>query len=96
MVGGLILLQKGFELRVGGEVDGLICALAEGGERDAAVEGAKAFFFDHGVGGVRGVAVFGDVEGVGHGVVLGLEADFDDFHRSNYGDGFGDAGGETR
>jgi len=28
-------------------------------------------------------------------VVLGLEADFDDFHWGDDSDGFGDAGGET-
>ncbi len=95
VVGGLVLLQEGFKLRVGGEVHSLVCALAEGGEGDAAVEGAEAFFSDDGVGGVGGVAVFGNVEGVGHGVVLGLEADFDDFHWGDDGDGFGDAGGET-
>lgn len=66
VVGGLVLLEEGFELRVGGEVDGLVGALAKGGQGDAAVEGAEAFFFDDGVGGVGGVAVFGDIEGVGH------------------------------
>ena len=95
VIGGLVLLQEGFELRVGGEVDGLIRTLAQGCEGDAAVEGAEAFFFDDGVGGMRGVAVFGDVEGVSHGVVLGLEADFDDFHRGDHRDGFGHTGGET-
>ncbi len=66
MVSGLVLLQEGFELRVGREVDGLVGALAEGGQGDAAVKGAEAFFFDDGVGGVGGVAVFWDVERIRH------------------------------
>lgn len=82
-------------MAVGPEVDGLVGALAEGGEGDAAVEGAESFFFNHRVARVRGVAVFGDVERVGHGVVLGLKADFDDFHGGHDGDGLGDTGGET-
>jgi hypothetical protein len=44
---------------------------------------------------VRGVAVFGHVERIGHRVVLGLETDFDDFHGGYYGYGFGYSGGES-
>ena len=95
MVGRLVLLEEGFELGVGGEVDGLVRALAEGGEGDTTVEGAQAFFFDDSVSGVRSVAVFWDIKRVSHGVVLGLEADFDDFHWGDDGDGFRDAGSET-
>jgi len=67
-----VLLEQALKLGVGGEVDCLIGALAQGGEGDATVEGAEAFFFDDGVGGVGGVAIFGHVERVGQGVVLGL------------------------
>ena len=42
-----------------------------------------------------GVAVFGDVERVGHRVVLGLESDFDDFHGCDDHDCFGYSGAET-
>ena len=95
VVGRLCVLQELFELRVGGEIDGLVCALAEGGQGDATVEGAGPFFAQDGVAGVRGVAVFGHVERVCHGVVLGLQADFDHFHWGYDGDGFGHAGGKT-
>lgn len=95
VVCGLEVLEPGFQTGVGGEVDGLVGALAEGGEGDPAVECAGAFFFDDEVGGVCGVAVFGDVEGVGHAVVLGLESDFDDFHGGDDGYGFGYAGGKS-
>jgi hypothetical protein len=44
---------------------------------------------------MRGVAVFGYVEWVGHGVVLGLQSDLDDFHGCDDDDGFSDSGGET-
>lgn len=42
-----------------------------------------------------GVAVFGHVERVGHGVVLRLESDLDDFHRGDDRDGLCDACRET-
>ena len=93
---GLVGAQERFEVFVGGEVDGLVCALAEGGEAHAAVEGPHAFFPHHHVEGVGGVAVFGDVEWVGHGVVLALKADFHDLHRGDDADGFGYAGEEAR
>ena len=95
VVGGLQVLKQLFEFGVGAEVHGLVCSLAEGGEGDAAVYGADAFFFQDGEHGVGGVAVFGYVEGVGHGMVLGLEPDFDDFHGSDDGDGFGHTGCES-
>lgn len=95
VVGRLPALQAVLEVRVGGEVDGLVGALAQGGQRHAAVEGAHAFFFEHRVQGVCGVAVFRDVERVGHAVVLRLQADFDYFHGCHDGDGFGDTGGKT-
>ena len=44
---------------------------------------------------MRGVTVFGDVERVAEGVVLSLEADFDDFHGRYDSYGFGYAGSET-
>ena len=94
-VRGLEILEPLFQLGVGGEIDRLVRALAEGRERHPAVQRPGAFFLEHGVGGVRRVAVFGDVERVGHAVVLGLQADLDDFHRGDDADGFGDAGGEA-
>jgi len=93
--GALPFLELGAEFRVGSEVHGLVGALAESSEGDTAVESADAFFADDGVEGVGGVAVLWDVEGVGHGVVLGLEADLHDFHGSDDRDGFGDTGSET-
>jgi hypothetical protein len=35
--------------------------------------------------GVRWASVFGDVEGVGEGVIVGLHADLDDLHGSAVG-----------
>ncbi len=82
-------------MAVGCEVDGLICSLSQSGERDTPVQGAKAFFFKNGVQGVCSVAVFRDVQWVGHGVMLGLESDFDYFHRCHDRHCFGDAGSES-
>lgn len=92
---GLPVHEPALKVRVGGKVDGLVGALAQGGEGDAAVEGAEPFLLDDGVEGVGGVAVLGDVERVGHGVALRLQADLDDLHRGDDGDGLGDAGGEA-
>jgi hypothetical protein len=60
----LEILQPGLQLRVRGEIDGLVGALAERGEGDAAVQCPNAFFFDDGEESVYGVAVFGHVERV--------------------------------
>ena len=87
----LTVLQHGLELRVGGEVDGLVGALAEGRERHAAIQGSDPFFLDHGVERMRGVAVLRNVERVGHGVVLGLQTDLHHLHRCYDGDRLGDA-----
>lgn len=98
VLGGFIQLeglQPGFELAVGGEIDGLIGALTQGGQRYAPVERAEPFFLDDRIESVCGVAVFGDVERVGHGVVLGLEPDLDHFHRCDNGNAFRDASGES-
>ena len=72
MVCRLKILQPLFQLGVGGEIDCLVGTLAEGSEGHAAVEGADAFFFQNGEESVHGIAVLGNVEGVGEGVVLGL------------------------
>lgn len=88
--------QRLLEVRVGGEVDGLVAALAQGGEGDAAVEGADALLLDHGVGGVRRVAVLGDVERVRHAVVLGLQPDLDHLHGRDDRDGLRHARREPR
>ena len=95
MVRGLEVLQPLLEFGVGGEVDGLVCALTEGGEGHAAVQGADTFFAEDGEEAVHGVAVFGDVERIGEGVVLRLQADFDDLHGRDDGDSFGDACAEA-
>jgi hypothetical protein len=68
----LQILQPGLQLRVRGEIDGLVGALAERGEGNAAVECADAFFPDDGEESVHGVAVFGHVEWIRERVVLGL------------------------
>lgn len=95
LVRGLEILEPLLQLGVSGEIDRLVRALAERRERHPAVQRPNAFFLEDGIGGVRRVAVFGDVERVGHAVVLGLQADLDDFHRGDDADGFGDAGGEA-
>lgn len=92
---GLPLLEPLLEVGVGGKVDGLVRALAESSEGDAAVEGAKALLLDDGVESVGGVSVLGNVHWVGHGVVLGLQTDLDDFHGGDDGNGLSDTGGET-
>lgn len=69
--------------------------LPQRGERDSAVQGPEAFFLDHGVEGVRGVPVLGNVERVRHAVVLGLQADLDHFHGRDDGHGFCDSCRET-
>ena len=73
----------------------MVGTLAEGGEGDAAVERAGAFFFDDEVGGVCGVAIFRDIERIGHAVVLRLKSDFDDLHGCDDGYGFGYTGGKS-
>lgn len=95
LVLGLEVLEPLLEVGVGSEVDGLVGTLAESSETDTAVEGAEAFLLDDGVESVSSVAVLGDVHWVGHGVVLGLQTDLDDFHGSDDGDGLCDTGGET-
>lgn len=95
MVCWLEILEPGFQAGVGGKVDGLVGTLAEGGQGYAAVERAGAFFFDYEVCGVCGVAVFGDIEWIGHAVVLRLESDFDYLHGCDDGYGFGYAGGKS-
>ena len=91
----LVRLQPGAGLRVRGEVDGLVAALAQCGQRDAAVQRADALLLHNRVQRVRRVAVLGDVERVRHRVVLSLQPDLDDFHWRHDGDSFGYAGRET-
>ena len=73
----------------------MVGALPQRGQGDAAVESAGALLADDGVQAVRRVAVLWDVERVGHGVVLRLQADLDHLHGRHDGDGLGDAGRET-
>lgn len=40
----------------------LICSLPQGSKGNTSVEGTNAFFFDHEICGMRGVAVFGHIE----------------------------------
>lgn len=95
LVLGLPDLQPLLEVAVGGEVDGLVRTLSERSQRDTTVQSAETFLLDDGVESVGGVAVLGDVEGIGHGVVLGLETNLDNFHGGNDGDGFSHTGSET-
>lgn len=69
VVGGFVRLeglQPDFELAVGSEIDRLVRPLAQGGQRHAPVERAGPFFLDDRIESVCGVAIFGDVERVGH------------------------------
>ena len=91
----MVFLQESAKFGVGCEIDGLIGALTERRQGYTTVECSETFFFDDGVEGVCGVAVFRDVERIGHGVVLGLKSDFDDLHGRDDGDGFCYAGGEA-
>lgn len=94
-VGGLPALQSSLQFRVCGEVGGLVGSLSEGGQGDTAVEDAEAFFLDNGEERVGGAAVLGGVQGIGQTVVLGLQTNFDNFHRVDNGHGFGNTGGKT-
>jgi hypothetical protein len=69
--------------------------LTEGGETDSAVEGTETLLADDGEGAVGGVAVLGDVEGVGHRVALSLETDLDHVHGSHDQDGLSDTSQQT-
>lgn len=91
----LDLLEVLLHIGVGSEVDSLVGTLAEGGEGDTTVECGEAFLADDGVRGVGSVAVTGNVEGIGHGMVLGLKTDLDDFHGSDDGNSLRDTGSET-
>ena len=91
LIRGLDILQPGFEHGVQGEVDGLVGPLAQGSEGDAAIQRGRTFFLEDGVERMCGVSIFGNIERVGHAVVLGLQADFDDFHRVDDGHRFRDA-----
>ena len=73
-------LEVSLQEVVCGEVGGLVGGLTEGGETDTAVKGAEALLADDGEGAVGGVAVLGNVKGVGHRVALGLKTDLDHVH----------------
>lgn len=88
-------LQASLQFRVCGEVGSLVGSLSEGCQGDTAVQNAEAFFLDHGEQSVRGTAVLRGIQGVSQTVVLGLQTNFDDFHRVDNGHGFGNTGGET-
>ena len=95
MIGRLEVLQKLFELSISGEINSLVCALAKGGESDAAVDRSDSFFLDHSVETLRSIAIFGYVEGVGHRVMLGLKTDFDNFHGGYDTNSFCHTSGQT-
>ena len=95
LVLGLPLLEPILEVGVGGEVDGLVGALAEGGQGDTTVQGTETFLLNDGEESVAGVAVLGNVERVGHGVVLSLETNLDDLHGGDNSDGLSHTSGET-
>lgn len=89
-------LQPILEVAVSSEVDGLVGTLSQRRQRHTAVQRTEPLLLDDSVERVGGVAVLGDIEGIGHGVVLRLEADLDDLHGGDDGDGLGHTGGETR
>lgn len=69
--------------------------LSQSSEGDTAVKGAETLLLDDGVKSVGGVAVLWHIEWIGHGVVLSLEANLDDLHRSDNGDSLSNTGSET-
>lgn len=66
----------------------MVGRLPEGGEGDSAVQGLGALLAKDEVESVGGVAVFRDIERVGHRVHLRLKTDLDDLHGANDRDGF--------
>ena len=88
-------LEVALQEMVCGEISSLVTGLAQGGEADTTVKGTETFLANDGVGAVGSVAVLGDVQGISHGVTLGLKTDFDDIHRSDDQDGLGDTSEQT-
>jgi hypothetical protein len=74
----------------------LVCGLSQSGEGDAAIECGEAFFPDDGIDGVAGVTIPRYLEGISEGVLLRLQSDLDDFHRSDDSDRFRGTGSKTR
>lgn len=56
------------EVLVGSEVDTLVGSLAESGESNTTVESGESLLADNSVKGVGGIAVTGNISGVGQGV----------------------------
>jgi len=92
---GLVILEGLLEVAVSREVDSLVGSLSQRRQGNTTIQSAKALLFYDSVERMGGVAVLGDVEGIGHAVVLSLQSDLDDFHRRHNGNGFGNTGGET-
>lgn len=93
---GLVGHEGLLEVGVGGEVDGLVGALAQGSETNTAVQRADALLLDDRIQRVRGVAVLGDVERVRQAVVLRLQPDLDDLHGRHHRHGLGHARRQPR
>lgn len=91
----LVFLEHSLQFRVSREVGGLVGSLAEGSERDTAVQSAETFLLDDGEQGVGSAAIFRCVEGISQTVRLRLQSNLDDFHGRNDCDGFRDTGGKT-
>jgi hypothetical protein len=91
----MVFLKLRSQLRIRGEICSLVCALAQCRERNTTPQSCCALFLHHRIQGVGSVSVLWYVEGVGHGVVLRLQSDLDDFHWCNNDDGFCDTSSET-
>jgi hypothetical protein len=69
--------------------------LAKGGEGDTAVEGSGPLLFQDEIESMGSVAVFGNVERVGHRMLLGLQPNLYDLHRAHDRHGFGSTRTQT-
>lgn len=92
---GLHLVKSGLELGVDGEVDSLVGSLSGSSEDHTSVESRGTLLSNNSVETVSGVSVLGDIKGISHGVVLGLESDLDDFSGVDNEDGLGGTGSNT-
>lgn len=91
----LIVLKPLLEVAVGSEVDSLVGTLTQRGQTNTSIQRAEAFLPHDGVQGMRGIAIFGNIERISHGVVLGLQTNLDDLHGGDDSHGLGNTGSET-
>jgi hypothetical protein len=92
---GLHLVKSGLELRVDSEVNTLVGGLSGGSENHTSVQSRGTLLSNNGVETVSSVSVLGDIEGISHGVVLGLESDLDDLSGVDDQNSFGGSGTNT-